>query len=330
MSLKDYHDLLIELRNENISYKEIAERLGYKRDSIKHYCQKNNIRGIEIDNSIETREQNYIKRFVEKFPNFEYVSGYEKYDSTIKVRCKVCGHVQERNAHNKDYTQCNKCVELERIKNLKAKEHEAELIEKQRLISDLIKALSRQINAKEREEQLHKTCQRCESNYIATTLKSVHCDKCLEEIKKEQIIKIESLQGRTCKECGKAFNANNLNNNYCSDSCKRKYNNRMKEISRYKYKKNGKVDYDISLKKLYKRDKGICHICSRKCDYNDYNDDNNIFIVGKDYPSIDHVFPKSKGGTHTWDNVKLAHMKCNTEKRDKIIYEELNGQFRIF
>lgn len=37
------------------------------------------------------------------------------------------------------------------------------------------------------------------------------------------------------------------------------------------------------------------------------------------YPNVEHVIPISKGGTHTWDNVKLAHRKCNWEKGDKII-----------
>ena len=33
------------------------------------------------------------------------------------------------------------------------------------------------------------------------------------------------------------------------------------------------------------------------------------------------MFPKSKGGTHTWDNVRLAHRHCNAVKGDKLINE---------
>lgn len=32
--------------------------------------------------------------------------------------------------------------------------------------------------------------------------------------------------------------------------------------------------------------------------------------------TVDHVIPISKGGTHTWDNVKPAHYKCNIDKAD--------------
>ena len=36
------------------------------------------------------------------------------------------------------------------------------------------------------------------------------------------------------------------------------------------------------------------------------------------YPTIDHIIPLSKGGTHTWNNVQLAHMCCNAGKCDKV------------
>ncbi|MFC9724785.1 HNH endonuclease [Bacillus cereus] len=37
------------------------------------------------------------------------------------------------------------------------------------------------------------------------------------------------------------------------------------------------------------------------------------------YPSIEHIIPVSKGGTHTWDNVKLDHRKCNYLKSNEMI-----------
>ena len=59
-------------------------------------------------------------------------------------------------------------------------------------------------------------------------------------------------------------------------------------------------------------------ICGRPCDYEDYTVDGDIFIAGNWYPSIDHVIPVSKGGRHSWDNVKLAHRLCNTVKSNKL------------
>lgn len=94
----------------------------------------------------------------------------------------------------------------------------------------------------------------------------------------------------------------------------------MKEITRDKrLKENGNVDYSITLEKLYKRDNGICQICGEKCDYNDYRkDEKNSFIAGINYPSIDHIIPISKGGQHTWDNIQLAHIGCNSSKGNRV------------
>ena len=60
-----------------------------------------------------------------------------------------------------------------------------------------------------------------------------------------------------------------------------------------------------------------------------YYDDNNTFIAGNKYPSVDHMIPIAKGGTHTWDNVQLAHRYCNSIKSDKFI-ENDKGQLRFF
>lgn len=117
-----------------------------------------------------------------------------------------------------------------------------------------------------------------------------------------------------CRVCGKTF-LSKYNSKFCSDECRKIWAN-----GRYdrRIKKNGKPDYSINLKRLYKRFDGICQICGVSCDYNDYRlDDNGYFITGNMYPSVDHIKPIAKGGLHTWDNVQLAHMKCNSKKRDK-------------
>jgi 5-methylcytosine-specific restriction endonuclease McrA len=37
--------------------------------------------------------------------------------------------------------------------------------------------------------------------------------------------------------------------------------------------------------------------------------------------TIDHVIPRSKGGTHTWDNVVIACATCNSKKGDRFLHE---------
>lgn len=72
-------------------------------------------------------------------------------------------------------------------------------------------------------------------------------------------------------------------------------------------------EYGITLKSVIKRYGLRCAICGGVCDLND----KTWGGCGPMYPSVDHVKPMSKGGGHTWDNVQLAHMICNSQKSDK-------------
>jgi 5-methylcytosine-specific restriction endonuclease McrA len=42
---------------------------------------------------------------------------------------------------------------------------------------------------------------------------------------------------------------------------------------------------------------------------------------GAQAENIDHVVPKSRGGTHTWDNVVAACRRCNAAKEDRLLEE---------
>jgi 5-methylcytosine-specific restriction endonuclease McrA len=37
--------------------------------------------------------------------------------------------------------------------------------------------------------------------------------------------------------------------------------------------------------------------------------------------NIDHVIPRSRGGTHTWENVVACCRRCNTRKEDRLLEE---------
>lgn len=145
----------------------------------------------------------------------------------------------------------------------------------------------------------------------------------LKHIQKEIEYK-KSLTGQICIECGEKFTASRLGVKYCSKKCNNKAQRRNRKYNkevRYKLaKNNGKFDNDIDLIDLAKRDNNICYLCGEKVTFDDYKiTEEGYFIANGTYPSIDHIKPISKGGTHTWDNVKLAHMECNCLKSDKLI-----------
>lgn len=143
--------------------------------------------------------------------------------------------------------------------------------------------------------------------------------------KAERLVKPK--EERECVECGNTFNSNH-GSLYCSTECGNKHNNRVKELNRRtQLKINGKIQYDITLDKLIARDNNVCHICGKECDKTDrLLKGKGIFIARQQYPSIDHIKPISKGGTHTWDNVKLAHRGCNSVKSNKDVFLKSNGQ----
>lgn len=133
----------------------------------------------------------------------------------------------------------------------------------------------------------------------------------------------EQRRWKECKECGKTFYDDSYSGSkvYCCDACSKKSQNRKKEAKRRGYKSK------ISLTKLYKRDNGRCYICGCSCNYEDHQVIGGAFVVGPSYPTVEHVIPLCKGGTDSWDNVKLACHSCNSKKgRTSYFKFEESGQ----
>lgn len=63
----------------------------------------------------------------------------------------------------------------------------------------------------------------------------------------------------------------------------------------------------ISRSEIIARDKSTCHLCGKKCK--------------RDKIHLDHVVPLAKGGTHTADNLRVAHAHCNMLKADLVLSE---------
>lgn len=155
-----------------------------------------------------------------------------------------------------------------------------------------------------------KICKECGKEFTTSSKTQSRCSE--ECIKKYQ----SKTYTRECKHCGKVFTTKNEQQLYCSKKCIRKLISKNNELKRERrVHENGQFDKGISLKKLIKKEKNICYLCGKECDSDDfYIDERGTQISGDNYPSIEHVIPISKGGTHTWDNVRLAHRGCNSKK----------------
>jgi 5-methylcytosine-specific restriction endonuclease McrA len=67
---------------------------------------------------------------------------------------------------------------------------------------------------------------------------------------------------------------------------------------------------DVNRLQIFKRDRLICHICGKKTDP-------RKSAPHPKAPTIDHIVPIAKGGTHEPANVATACFMCNATKSDR-------------
>jgi len=133
-----------------------------------------------------------------------------------------------------------------------------------------------------------------------------------EERKRNTLLKrkYKQITFKACPVCNSLFVGSKT---YCSEHCRLQNKYNMKDGYRHKF----------PLEEVYKRDNGICYLCGKLCDWNDYEERNGAIVYGNNYPSRDHVVPKSKGGTNDWENIRLAHRVCNSLKADSPLVKKI-------
>lgn len=205
------------------------------------------------------------------------------------AKCKTCGDEMTKNVHYlrksalyKKHT-CSTCSKQKR------------LAEQNQIKAEKLKQKEEKLKQKEDKKIAHYFF----TNYYVQPKKT----------------KLKTLKHGTftCKYCNAQFTSiYRFNPRTVCDNCKIEQNKESKRLTLILSRPH---DDDITLHKLFVRDKGICYLCGTKCDYQDkYIDSKGTVITGNYYPSIDHVIALHDGGTHQWSNIKLAHRICNTLK----------------
>jgi 5-methylcytosine-specific restriction endonuclease McrA len=72
---------------------------------------------------------------------------------------------------------------------------------------------------------------------------------------------------------------------------------RLRQFVRVPYRH----DAPLTRRAVFARDEWACQYC------------------GATAENLDHVIPRSRGGTHTWDNVVAACRRCNSRKENRLI-----------
>ena len=109
---------------------------------------------------------------------------------------------------------------------------------------------------------------------------------------------------RPCDGCATPFTPLASTHHYCSAGCA----NRTAKDRRRTAKSAAFVER-VYRAKVYERDGWCCQLCGRKVN-------RNAVVPHPNAPTLDHILPLSKGGTHEYANVQLAHFLCNSLKSD--------------
>jgi 5-methylcytosine-specific restriction endonuclease McrA len=126
------------------------------------------------------------------------------------------------------------------------------------------------------------------------------------------------LMPRTCTRCGQNWNGWGSIARLCVE-CRRAGLLAIRTARRAKVKLG---DNTISLRRVWQRDNGRCHICKQRTDlpsvWQGWNYSNEWMPKA---PTVDHILALANGGSHTWSNVALAHNECNSKKSDNLTRE---------
>lgn len=237
------------------------------------------------------REQTMKEDLARKtFYRIEYLGGYVNSDSTVRLRCVECSgefqYTVDFIKRSDTFIECPYCRQTAK---------------------DRSDRLKRRVEARKREADRQLREYR---KAIADEAKRVELEK--KRLEREKMI----AEGSICIKCGARIPYARKVCDDCNRETRRGYD-KAHEIRRRQRKEiNGFVDRSITLKRLSRRDGCICYLCGEPVDWDDYRIDKGQKLCGNAYPSIDHVVPLAHGGTHTWDNVKLAHRICNSLKSD--------------
>jgi hypothetical protein len=110
-------------------------------------------------------------------------------------------------------------------------------------------------------------------------------------------------------DCGKLIGKQFFYCSLCRETAIGKLNRSAAMKRRISVVRSG--DKGISWRAVGRRDNWVCHLCGNTV----------IPKAGTAYvpdgATVDHIIPIAKGGTHTWENVAVAHRSCNVLRGSK-------------
>ena len=152
-----YKQDIVDLRNQGKGYSEIARIIGIEKTSIAKFCKKNNIEMTAEEKDFSKRYALTEDELLQRMDTlaFEYLGGYKNYDSTIRIRCKVCNAEFNRNADAaiRHGITCPNCSAIERGRIKSEKERAKNIAREKLILEKQAEKLQRQIEKDKQNEQ---------------------------------------------------------------------------------------------------------------------------------------------------------------------------------
>lgn len=118
-----------------------------------------------------------------------------------------------------------------------------------------------------------------------------------------------SINNELCVRCGSSLQHKRMGAMYCSRTCKSMDHN-------FKHRARGGRRTTTARRRLIiERDRSVCYLCG--------------ILVPFDEVEVDHLLPRSRGGTSEPHNLAVSCMKCNRRRGNRIEIEQLMKLFEL-
>ena len=105
---------------------------------------------------------------------------------------------------------------------------------------------------------------------------------------------------------------------FCSTECLGDFKSLQNADNKYRYsmkstaaKFNVSYDESITRREVFSRGNGLCYICGHLTHYENSDEYSPLLAT------VDHLIPWTRGGEHSWENVKLCCLRCNIVKGNR-------------
>jgi len=158
-----------------------------------------------------------------------------------------------------------------------------------------------------------KKCEWCAEPFVTEYETKSYCSRSHKERARQARKHIRNggqfkpLFSRRCAGCAIGFTTRSERKIYCSKECRDFYRNQMRDERDRQYR-NAKTPAFKA--RIYFKSNGVCGICGLPIDTAlTYPDPESL--------SLDHIIPRSKGGSHAASNLRATHLRCNVARGDR-------------